>query len=73
MRRIRVHDFDGGIAELEEAQRILPHPNTVFNIAKANEDAGRRDEAARWYRAYLATDPSDRAAVEGTLRRLEQN
>jgi predicted TPR repeat methyltransferase len=72
MRLIRAGDFDGGIGELKEAQRVFPHPYTVFNIARANEDAGHREEAVRWYRAYLETQPPDREAVEAKLRRLEQ-
>lgn len=71
MKKIAAKDFDGGIAELQEALRILPHPNVTFNIAKAHEDAGRTAEAVRWYREYLAMGPNDRAEVEATVRRLE--
>lgn len=71
MKKIAAKDFDGGIAELQEAMRIFPHPNVAFNIAKAHEDAGRTADAVRWYREYLSSGPSDRADVEATVRRLE--
>lgn len=71
MAKIAARDFDGGIAEFSEAQRISPHPNVLFNIAKAHEDAGRPAEAVRYYRDYLSAGPADRADVEATIMRLE--
>ena len=40
--------FDQGIAELQEAYAIKPHPNVLFNIARAYMDAGRNAEALDW-------------------------
>ena len=37
--------LDEGIAELVEAYDILPHPNALYNIARAYAEAGRYTEA----------------------------
>ncbi|WP_224247223.1 TonB-dependent receptor domain-containing protein [Hyalangium gracile] len=63
--------FDQGIAELQEAYAIKPHPNVLYNIARAYLDAGRSAEALDWYRRYLAANPPDKEAVRATIARLE--
>ncbi|MBN1209389.1 MAG: TonB-dependent receptor [Myxococcaceae bacterium] len=63
--------FDKGIAELQEAYAIKPHPNVLFNIARAYMDAGRAGEALEWYRRYLAANPPDAETVRATIARLE--
>ncbi len=52
------------IAEFEEAHRILPNANVLFNIARAYADAGDLDRAIDYYTRYLAADVPDRAEVE---------
>jgi outer membrane receptor protein involved in Fe transport len=63
--------FDRGIAELQEAYQIKPHPNVLFNIARAYMDAGRNAEALEAYRRYLASNPPDSDGVRATIARLE--
>ena len=63
--------FDQGIAELQEAYAIKPHPNVLFNIARAYMDAGRNAEALDWYRRYLSFNPPDADGVRATIARLE--
>jgi outer membrane receptor protein involved in Fe transport len=63
--------FDRGIAELQEAYAIKPHPNVLFNIARAYMDAGRTAEALDWYRRYLTFNPPDSDGVRATIARLE--
>jgi iron complex outermembrane receptor protein len=63
--------FDQGIAELQEAYAIKPHPNVLFNIARAYMDAGRNAEALDWYRRYLTFNPPDADKVRATIARLE--
>lgn len=55
--------YKDAIVELEEANRILPHPSVTFNIAQTYVRAGDLDRAIAAYREYLASDPSDRADV----------
>ncbi|GAB4215761.1 MAG: hypothetical protein OHK0013_41610 [Sandaracinaceae bacterium] len=62
--------IDEGIAELEEAYRILPHPNVLFNIARAHAEMGRDDQAIEYYERYLESDPADRAEVETIVTQL---
>ncbi|HEX8440681.1 TonB-dependent receptor domain-containing protein [Archangium sp.] len=64
--------YDQGIAELEAAYVIKPHPNVLYNIARAYQDAGRVNEAVDYYQRYLATNPPDTAPVQAALASLEQ-
>jgi iron complex outermembrane receptor protein len=63
--------FDKGIAELQEAYAIKPHPNVLYNIARAYLDAGKSPEALDWYRRYLASNPPDADTVRDTIAKLE--
>src|SRR5688572_8836019 len=58
-------DIDGGVAELLEAYDILPHPNSLYNIARAYAESGRYQEAIEYFERYLESDPADREEVEG--------
>lgn len=64
--------LDEGIAELREAYDILPHPNALYNIARAYSDAGRYPEAIQYYNEYLESDPADREEVEQFVAALQQ-
>lgn len=64
--------LDDGIAELREAYDILPHPNALYNIARAYSDAGRYTEAIDYYQQYLESDPADREEVEQFVAALQQ-
>ena len=57
-----------GIEALEQAYRILPHPNVMYNIARAWLDAGYYDEAIESFRIYLESDPPDREEVLQMIR-----
>jgi len=64
--------FDEGIGELREAYAIKPHPNVLYNIARAYLDAGKVKEAVEYYRRYLASNPADVGQVRATVARLEE-
>ncbi|MCI0668861.1 MAG: TonB-dependent receptor [Myxococcaceae bacterium] len=71
MALISEKQYDEGIRELEAAFAIKPHPNVLFNIARAWVDAGRDEKALEAYRRYLAFAPSDASRVESAVRELE--
>lgn len=62
---------EDGVAELLEAYSIRPHPNVLFNVAKAYESAGKSSDALHFYRRYLETRPPDIEKVRETVARLE--
>ncbi|MBM4375928.1 MAG: TonB-dependent receptor [Deltaproteobacteria bacterium] len=72
MALIRAGRYLPGIAELERANTILPHPSVRYNIARAYADAGLFEEAVAAFRAYLAREPEDRASVGRELAELEK-
>ncbi|MCP3102922.1 TonB-dependent receptor [Myxococcus sp. K15C18031901] len=72
MSLIAQKQYDEGIAELEQAYAIKPHPNVLFNIARAYQDAGRVPEALDTYRRYVASSPADAPTVEATIAALEE-
>jgi iron complex outermembrane receptor protein len=63
--------IDDGIGELLEAYEIRPHPNVLFNIAKAYETAKRPADALTFYNRYLDTRPPDEDQVRIVIARLE--
>lgn len=63
--------YGDGVAELLEAYSIRPHPNVLFNIARALESAGRVEDAVSYYRRYLETNPPDAASTALALKKLE--
>ena len=65
-------EYDAGIAELKEAYAIKPHPNVLYNIARAYSDAAKPAEAIKAYERYLRYDPPDADQVEATIARLKQ-
>nr|WP_044889798.1 TonB-dependent receptor [Myxococcus hansupus] len=72
MSLIAQKQYAEGIAELEAAYAIKPHPNVLFNIARAYQDAGQPEAALEVYQRYLATNPPDAATVRPIAVALEQ-
>ncbi|HSN98760.1 MAG TPA: tetratricopeptide repeat protein, partial [Candidatus Nanopelagicales bacterium] len=72
MELITKRKFDEGIRELEKAHELLPHPNVVFNIARAHVEAGNLEQAIARYREYIASEPEDRDKAAQVLRQLEE-
>lgn len=71
MESISAGKYEDGIAELEKAYEILPHPNVLYNIARAHAEAGNLDKAAENFRRYLETNPPDKEETLTVLRGLE--
>jgi iron complex outermembrane receptor protein len=55
--------YEAGIDELKAAYDILPHPNVLYNIARAYVDMGDLENAVVYYRKYLEGAPKDRDEV----------
>ncbi|MBI5497384.1 MAG: TonB-dependent receptor [Deltaproteobacteria bacterium] len=64
-------DPRAGIAELERAYALKPHPAVQFNIGRAAEALGDHPRALAAYRLYLASAPADSADVEARMARVE--
>lgn len=71
MRLIAEDRLVEGIAELEEAYRILPHPNVLYNIGRAHLELGNLDAARDAFVRYLESDPPDAVEVEGLVDDLD--
>jgi outer membrane receptor for ferrienterochelin and colicin len=63
--------YDAGIEELKAAYDILPHPNVLYNIARAYVDEGDIEDAVAYYKRYLEGDPKDRDEVAQIVTSLE--
>src|SRR5205807_9377804 len=61
-----------GIAELKQAYAIKPHPDVLYDIAKAYVDLGNIDEALGYFKQYVATDPEDKDQVLRVMQRRRQ-
>src|SRR5204862_281468 len=63
MSLIAAGQVERGIAELKQAYAIKPHPDVLYDIAKAYVDLGNIPEALNYFRQYVATDPIDKDQV----------
>jgi outer membrane receptor protein involved in Fe transport len=71
MAMIAAGQLERGIAELKQAYAIKPHPDVLYDIAKAYVDLGNIPEALVYFRQYVATDPVDRDQVVSVMQRLQ--
>ena len=65
-------DHAGGIAELERAYQLRPHPAVMYNIASAAEAGGDVDRALEAFEVYLESNPPDAAAVRLHVKTLQR-
>ena len=63
--------YEVGIDELKKAYDILPHPNVLYNIARAYVDSGDLENAVGYYKKYLEGNPKDRDEVAQIVASLE--
>src|SRR5438128_12114507 len=63
MSLIAAGQLDRGIAELKQAYAIKPHPDVLYDIAKAYVDLGNIPGARNYFKQYVPTHPADREAV----------
>ena len=71
MDSITAGKYDEGITELKLAYTLLPHPNVLYNIARAYAEAGDLDEAAGYFRKYIEGNPPDKEEASQILQKLE--
>jgi iron complex outermembrane receptor protein len=71
MELIADSQFEEGVAQLERAYEILPHPSVLYNVGRAWRDAGELDKALEAFKAYLATNPEDRTEIEAAISNLQ--
>ncbi len=60
-----------GISLLRRAYESRPHPNILFNIARAYEESQDYKRAIATYERYLKTSPRDEEDVKNTLKKLK--
>jgi outer membrane receptor for ferrienterochelin and colicin len=71
MAAIAEGQYEVGIADLKQAYEILPHPNVLYNIARAYVDVGDLENAILYYKKYLEGAPKDRDEVAQIVDSLE--
>src|SRR2546425_2104998 len=71
MSLIGAGQIERGIGELKQAYAIKPHPDVLYDIAKAYVDLGNIPEALNYFRQYVATDPEDKEQVSSVMNRLQ--
>src|SRR5438874_5034331 len=71
MQLIAAGQVERGIAELKQAYAIKPHPDVLYDIAKAYVDLGNIDEALLYFKQYVANDPEDKEQVLRVMARLQ--
>lgn len=71
MDSISAGKYDDGIAELQKAYALLPHPNVLYNIARAYAEAGDLDESVKYYQKYIDGNPPDKEEAQQILDKLQ--
>ena len=71
MALVQEGQVDAGVAELQVAYDILPHPNVLYNIGRAYAEAGRYEEALEYFEQYVESDPPDREEVRQFIVAIE--
>src|SRR5438132_5033287 len=68
----RDSDWPNALEHYLRANEILPHPNTVNNIAVDYEHLQKWRDAAQWYRKYLELSPDapDAARIRTRIAEL---
>ena len=63
--------YEEGVEKLLLAYETLPHPNVLYNIARAYVEMGEYDKALDYFKQYLDTEPADREEVREVVQRLQ--
>lgn len=71
MEAIAAGKYEDGIAELEKAYQILPHPNVLYNIGRAYAELGDLERSVEYFKRYLETNPQDKEETLAIVRGLE--
>jgi outer membrane receptor protein involved in Fe transport len=63
--------YEQGIDELKKAYEVLPHPNVLFNIARAYVEMGDIENAIQYYKQYVGENPPDKEDVQSIIGQLQ--
>ena len=63
--------YKAGIAQLQKAYAAKPHPNVLYNIARAYASAGILGQAIESFEKYLEGGPPDADRVRSTVLELK--
>ena len=63
--------YEAGIVQLKKAYAAKPHPNVLFNIARAYAAAGSLSRAIDSFERYLDSGPADAERVRSTVLELK--
>lgn len=64
--------YEEALGAFLDAQRLFASPDHHHNIGRCYEALGRNELAIEYYRAYLRSDPPDRANIQNKIDRLER-
>jgi hypothetical protein len=65
-------DYATAALRFDEADRLAPHPNAVWNLARALQRGGERARAADAYTLYLREAPPDAHDRDAATRALDE-
>ncbi len=71
MEAISAGKYEDGVAELQKAYALLPHPNVLYNIARAYAEAGELEKAVEYFKKYVEGNPPDKEEAQAIITNLE--
>ncbi len=66
----RAGRFEQAAVAFQKAHALTGHRDLLYNIARSREQLGDKAGAVEWYKAYLATTPTDETATIHRIRLL---
>jgi tetratricopeptide (TPR) repeat protein len=69
----RLAEYEAALSDFKDAYRNFADPTFLYNIAQCERQLGRKEEAVRTYRNYLAEVPDSpkRPEIEAHITKLE--
>src|SRR6266513_2830701 len=65
-------EFEQAANEYILAYRVLPRSALLYNVAQAYRAAGQYEKAKQFYKSYLREEPDKKAALEKTLKEIDE-
>ena len=66
-------EYEAALQHFLNAQQAYPHPNTLFNIARAYQDLGQLQQAIEYYRSFRPPNLKKRLTSNPSLRSCRRN
>jgi tetratricopeptide (TPR) repeat protein len=65
-------DYEGALKQFKMAYQYSKKPGLLYNMARCHEFLGQLNQAIRYYKEYLGTNPKNAATVQARINNLKK-